>query len=289
MLKHATNHTQTRYLQAEKTYELMKYIFWILLILPLFSLNGQNAIRIYKVESKTFENKKKYAIQEIIIYSDSTYCHRNYRLEDKSQKDNYRYYKSIETNGTFRKNGEYYFLKPYDESFEVGLYKISDKQIIYYYDWKGKKIRKGTKYKRVKRQDLPDITLIREITEYTNYRNIDNELESSIKKGTIEYRKNFNKTGSFEFYQYYYPESKDLIRIEYLAYTDNYLTENYYYKNGLLIYAERTNENSNEENEKKRVYLNNGFIIHESKTNFISAKYLIEKGNKYLNEYKASR
>jgi hypothetical protein len=267
----------------------MKYIFWTLLILPLFSSYGQNAIRIYKVESKTFEIEKKYAIQEIIIYSDSTYCHRNFRLDDKSQKDDYRYFKSIETNGTFRKDGEFYFFKANNESFEVGRYKISDEDIIYYYDWKEEKIRKGAKYKRVKSQDLPDITIIREITEYTYHRSIDNVLESSITEGIIEYGKNFDKTGGFEYYQYYYPENKDLIRIEYSASTDNYLTENYYYKNGLLIYAERVNEQSNGENEKKRVYLNNGFIIHESKTDFISAKYLIEQGNKYLNEYKASR
>ncbi|PKG50322.1 hypothetical protein [Olleya sp. 1-3] len=267
----------------------MKYIFWTLLILPLFSSYGQNAIRIYKVESKTFEIEKKYAIQEIIIYSDSTYCHRNFRLDDKSQKDDYRYFKSIETNGTFRKDGEFYFFKPNNESFEVGRYKISDEDIIYYYDWKEEKIRKGAKYKRVKSQDLPDITIIREITEYTYHRSIDNELESSITEGIIEYGKNFDKTGGFEYYQYYYPENKDLIRIEYSASTDNYLTENYYYKNGLLIYAERVNKQSNGENEKKRVYLNNGFIIHESKTDFINAKYLIEQGNKYLNEYKASR
>jgi len=119
-------------------------------MLITFCVNGQNEIRIYKVESKTFEINKKYAIQEIIIRSDSTYTHKNYRLKDKSQKNNYRNFKPIITQGKFRKEGSFYFLRPNNQDFEVGRYKITDEKITYYYDWKETKIRKGAKFKRIK-------------------------------------------------------------------------------------------------------------------------------------------
>ena len=267
----------------------MKYLTCTLIIFYFTSLYGQNSVRIYKVESKTFEINKKYAIQELLIYSDSTYSHRNYKLNDKSQNSDYRYLNPIVTNGTFRKEGDFYYLKPNNENFEIGRYKINDKYVSYYYDMKNGKIKKGAKYKRVKKTDLSDIAIIQDIKEYKYFRSIDKELKSSIHKGTIEYGQNFSKNGKFECYRYYYPENDELIRIEYLETTDIHLTENYYYRNGLLIYAERMNEYKNIENKKKTVYLNNGFIIHESKTDIVSSEYLIEKGNRYINEYKASR
>ena len=125
-------------------------------MLTTFCANGQNEIRIYKVESKTFEINKKYAIQEIIIRSDSTYIHKNYRLKDKSQKNNYRNFKPVITQGKFRKEGSFYFLKPNNQDFEVGRYKITNKKITYYYDWKETKIRKGEKFKRIKENPKSD-------------------------------------------------------------------------------------------------------------------------------------
>jgi len=128
----------------------MKDIFWIFIMLITFCVNGQNEIRVYKVESKTHEINKKYAIQEIIIRSDSTYTHKNYRLKDKSQRYNYRDFKPTITHGKFRREGSFYFLRPNNQDFELGRYKITNKKMTYYYDWKESKIRKGARFKRVK-------------------------------------------------------------------------------------------------------------------------------------------
>ena len=127
----------------------MKYNLFILLILINFSINGQDSIRIYKIESKTFEIEKKYAIQEIIISSDSTYIHLNYRLDEKSQRKEYRTFKPEETKGKFRKIGDYYLFRPFNQTFEVGKYKIAEKCITYYYPWKKNKFKKGAKLKRI--------------------------------------------------------------------------------------------------------------------------------------------
>lgn len=129
----------------------MKYNLFILLILINFSINGQDSIRTYKIESKSFEIEKKYAIQEIIISSDSTYTHLNYRLDDKSQRKEYRTFKAGETKGKFRKAGDYYLFRPFNQTFEFGKYKITEKHITYYYPWKKNKFRRGAKFKRIEK------------------------------------------------------------------------------------------------------------------------------------------
>ena len=123
----------------------MKYNLFILLILINFSINGQDSIRTYKIESKSFEIEKKYAIQEIIISSDSTYSHLNYRLDNKSQRKEYRTFKAEETKGKFRKAGDYYLFRPFNQTFEFGKYKITEKYITYYYPWKKNKFKRGEK------------------------------------------------------------------------------------------------------------------------------------------------
>ena len=129
----------------------MKYNLFILLILINFSINGQDSIRTYKIESKSYEIEKKYAIQEIIISSDSTYSHLNYRLDNKSQRKEYRTFKAEETKGKFRKAGDYYLFRPFNQTFEFGKYKITEKYITYYYPWKKNKFRRGAKFKRIEK------------------------------------------------------------------------------------------------------------------------------------------
>ncbi|MBF4473795.1 hypothetical protein [Flavobacterium sp. HJJ] len=127
----------------------MKNFFTTFLLLIILNLNAQNVSRVYKVESKTFEIKKKYAVQEIILISDSTYVHKNYRLDNKSQKKIYRDFDCVKTEGTYKKEGAFYLFKPNNQNFEIGRYKISDNKIIYFYDWKKNKIRRGAEYKRI--------------------------------------------------------------------------------------------------------------------------------------------
>ena len=107
----------------------MKFNLLILLILINFSINGQDSIRTYKIESKTFEIEKKYAIQEIIISSDSTYIHLNYRLDEKSQRKKYRTYKPEEIKGKFRKIGDY---SKYMTKIEIFEYRFDFQYLIEY-------------------------------------------------------------------------------------------------------------------------------------------------------------
>ena len=126
----------------------MKSFFLTFLFLSLLSVKGQNLTRTYRVEGKTFEIEKMYAIHEIILNSDSTYIMRYYKIDDKSQRLNYKKYKPLITKGTFRKKGDFYFFNYNDEDLELGRYKISESKITYYYDWKNGKIRKGAEFKR---------------------------------------------------------------------------------------------------------------------------------------------
>ncbi|REG90437.1 hypothetical protein [Flavobacterium aquicola] len=131
----------------------MKYLFSLAVILLIIDIShAQDSIKTYKIESRTFEIEKKYQVQEISINSDSTYIRTHYKVDKKSEIANYKnVIPSIKENGTFRKKGDFYFLKPYNQNFEMGRYKITDKKMIYYYEWHDK-IKKGAKFKRIKQK-----------------------------------------------------------------------------------------------------------------------------------------
>ncbi|GEM_PF-2446014 len=126
----------------------MKIFFLTFSFLSLLSLKGQNLIRTYRVESKTYEIEKKYSITEIVLNSDSTYIIGYYKIDDKSQRLNYKKYEPLITKGTFRKEGDFYFFNYNNEGLELGRYKINEDKITYYYNWRNGKIRKGAVYKR---------------------------------------------------------------------------------------------------------------------------------------------
>ncbi|TRX37488.1 hypothetical protein [Flavobacterium restrictum] len=129
----------------------MKYLFSLATILLTMNiLSAQDSIKTYKIESRTFEIEKKYQVNEISIKSNSTYINTLYKVYEKSQIANYKNLTpSIKENGTFRKKGDFYFLKPYNQNFEMGCYKITAKKMVYYYDWHDK-IKKGAIFRRIK-------------------------------------------------------------------------------------------------------------------------------------------
>ena len=266
---------------------------WLLTLIILFSTkaNSQDGIRIYKVEGKTHEIQKKYSVHEYTLRSDSTYTFKNYRLDNKSQRENYRYYKPLTDEGKYRKEGEFYILRPFNQDFDLGKFKVTDDKMTYFYEWKETRLRKGATYKRLKPEDLPKIEILKQIKDYIYYRNIDKDLIESFTEGEIKYEPQFKKIGGFSCSEYFYEEQgkKELIRVEYSQSTDQSWTENYYYKFEDLIYAIRVDESPDGKTESKEIFLSNGHIIFESKTNFISTKVLIENGNRFLAEYKASR
>jgi len=129
----------------------MKYLFSLAIIFVTINIcYAQDSIKTYKIESRTFEIDEKYQVYEISIKSDSTYSKTLWKVDKKRHTANYKSLTpSQKENGTFRKKGDFYFLKPYNQDFEMGRYKITDQKIVYYYD-KYDKIKKGAKFKRVK-------------------------------------------------------------------------------------------------------------------------------------------
>ncbi|BFP40049.1 hypothetical protein FGF1_08940 [Flavobacteriaceae bacterium GF1] len=269
----------------------MRLQLLILLVFLSFRCSSQNEIRIYKVEGKTHEINKKFAVQEYTLRSDSTYTFRNYRLDNKFQREGYRYYKPITDEGKYRKEGDFYILKSFNQDFDLGRFMVTDDNMIYYYEGKKSKLKKGAKYKRLQPENLPKVEIIKQIKEYAYYRSIDKKLTESITEGKISYGPKFEDIGGYSCFKFVYGEEgkNELVRVKYTQSTDEIWTENYYYKFGDLIHAVVIKENPDGKDEKKEIFLSNGHIIWESKTNFLSAKILIEKGNSFLAEYKASR
>ena len=227
---------------------------------------GQVDSKTYLTAGRTFEILKKYSVNEITIFSDSTYLQKVYKLDNKEQRKNYRVFDYKLLNGKFKKNGDYYIFKEIGgDSIFKNHFKITDKKLTFYYLWKGKNFKKGAVFKRVDNDNGRTVDFLREITDYIYLINIDKDLNTSITEGEIEYGENLENIGGFEYYEHYYPDTKELIRIDYSANTQDELSENYYFKNSKLVYVYARIQQSNGGVEIKKLYIHNGKVLYQSK------------------------
>ncbi|WP_298549241.1 hypothetical protein [uncultured Aquimarina sp.] len=127
---------------------------------------------------------------------------------------------------------------------------------------------------------------IKEISYYTGNIRIDQNLSTSIIEGTLNYGDDLKETGGFEYYHHFYPDDKSLVWLQYSQATNTNLKENFFYKKNELVYAE--SYNSEYENDKKIIFLKNGKLIYENKSDFTNSEKLIRKGKQFLTEYKKS-
>lgn len=264
-------------------------IFHSFLLLTSSLTFGQVESKTYLTEGRTFEILKKYSVNEITIFSDSTYIQKVYKLDNKEQRKNYRDFEYNLLNGKFKKNADYYIFREIGaDSVFKNHFKITDKKLTYYYRWKEKNFKKGGVFKRVDSDNRRTVDFIREITDYVYFRNIDKGMNTSITEGEIEYGENLENIGGFEYYEHFYPDTKELIRIDYSANTKDELSENYYFKNSKLIYVYARIQQSSGGVEIKKLYINDGEILYQSKSDYFKTKDLIQKGHKYLTDWKAS-
>ncbi len=125
---------------------------------------------------------------------------------------------------------------------------------------------------------------IKEISYYIGNIRIDQNLSNSIIEGTLNYGDDLKKTGGFEYYQHFCPDDKSLVWLQYSQSTNTNLKENFFYKKNELVYAESYNPEY--ENDKKTIFLKNGKLIYENKSDFTNSEKLIRKGKQFLTEYK---
>jgi len=127
---------------------------------------------------------------------------------------------------------------------------------------------------------------ILKINKYIEKVNNNKDLVESITEGSIKYGKNLKRRGGFEYYEFFAENPKELYRIEFHMNTDDYLIENYYYKNNQLVFAESVIKKENGESIKTKIYLKDSKIIYQVKSDYVDAEKLIENGKKYLTEFK---
>lgn len=267
----------------------MNLLFYSFLLFFTSLTFGQVESKTYLTEGRTFEILKKYSVNEITIFSDSTYLQKVYKLDNKEQRKNYRIFEYKLLNGKFKRKKDYYIFNEIGaDSIFQNHYKITDKKLTYYHLWKEKNLKKGAVFKRVSNNNRRTVDFLREITDYVYFRNIDKDLNMSITEGEIEYGENMENTGGFEYYQHFYPETKELVRIDYTANTKDELSENYYFKNSKLIYVYARIQQSTGEVEIKKIYIHNDEVLYQSKSDYFRTEDLIEKGHKYLIEWKDS-
>jgi len=128
-------------------------------------------------------------------------------------------------------------------------------------------------------------TQLNEIDNYVKSIRNSKKFSESISDGYILDENAPDNNGGFSYYEYFLPDRKELFRVEYFASTNVNLTENFYYKRNKLVYAESQVEYSNKVKKYTKIYVQNGKIIYEQKSEFKNAENLIKKGKLYLNEF----
>ncbi len=282
-----TCHSRDRYKQAET--HILKHAFFLIFIFISSISQGQIEYQTYISEGRTFERNKKYSVNEIIVYSDSSYVQNVYKIADKKQRDYYRNFVPQISTGKFRKEGDFYIFRNLGLDYDYpGHFKMDKAKLTYYYLWKEKRFKKGAVFRRIEEPRLPINELFREISDYIYLRNMDKELTSQTKTMELNYGDYIKGKLSFKVTEYIYPESRELIRLkisngDYPEYTDNY-----YYKNGNLIYAESWIKNEKYAGEFIKIFIDNGKAINILDSDKETVKEIIKSGINYMMDYKAS-
>lgn len=258
------------------------------LILISSFIYGQIESRTFLNEGKTFEILKKYSANEITIFSDSTYVQKFYKLENKKQIKNYdKFDYSHMTSGKVKKKGDFYvFSQIGTDSVFDNYYKIKKEKLIYYYQKQNGKLKKGAVFTEIKSNQPSPIDYIREISDYVYFRYLDKDLISESKEIEIKYGDYISGRTSLKITEYFYPNTTELVRLKITTGDYPEYVDNYYYKNGKLVFAESWIDNEKFNGKRIKLFLQNGKILNRPKAKKEVLQKIIESGKNYLTDYK---
>ena len=132
-----------------------------------------------------------------------------------------------------------------------------------------------------------DLDYIREVSYYCGDVRMDKNLSISTYDGLLAHGANNEEMGKFEYHEHFNRDENELVWVDYTYVTNFVLKENFFFKNGELIYAESFDA-ENPKN-KKSIYIKLNRIIYESKSDFEMSHDLMARGTKFLTDFKASR
>ena len=266
----------------------MKISVFISSLLLITNLtHGQVESRTFLSEGRTFDTLKKYYINEITIFSDSTYVQKFFKLENKRQRNNYSSFDYDLTNGKFKKRRDLYIFSQIGrDSIFDNYFKIKKEKLTYYYQLENGKLKKGTVFKEVESIQPNPIDYIREISDYVYFRNIDKDLVSESKTTEIKYGDYLSGKTGLKITEYFYSDTKELIRLKIASEDYPEYVDNYYFKNGELVLAENWINNENSLGKRVKLFVRNGKVLNKPKTEKEIIQKIIATGKNYMADYK---
>lgn len=268
-----------------KLNKVLRFQIVIILILASFGCQAQSIETTFISKGKTFEKENKYSINEMIIYSDSTFILSYYKIRSKREKDQYQNFIPKISTGKFTKKGEYLHFKEIGgDSIFTNHFRLNGTKLVYYYKKKGE-LKKGAIFRKVKTSKLSPKDEIREISDYIYFRSIDSELKSQTVTIELRYGDYISGTAKQNITEFIYPETRELIQVkisggDYPVYTDSY-----YYKKGSLVYIETWVATEEFDAEKIKLFIRNGKAVNEVKITKDRVQEIIDGGNRYMRDY----
>ncbi len=132
----------------------MKYeILTFILVFCLAHASGQTD-RTFLAHDHNYGPTYSYQVSEITIHSDSTFTRKDWRTIRKREWKSYKSFEPEVSSGRIKYSGKFYVLTEYrngnktDYSWKV---KLSDNRLFFYYLNSKEKLRRGAKYKRIKK------------------------------------------------------------------------------------------------------------------------------------------
>lgn len=107
------------------------------------------------------------------------------------------------------------------------------------------------------------------------------DLKEIFSEGALTDISGFKDIGAFKLTYYYNKVDKELLRIENIETTSKVVAENFYYKNGRLIYVSSITDNE----PLKQLHLIKGKMLNESNLDKGYKKILLHKAKMLQNEF----
>ena len=255
------------------------------MILASFDCQAQSTGTAFISKRKTFEKENKYSINEMIIYSDSTFILSYYKIRSKREKNQYQHFVPKISTGKFTKKDEYLLFKEIGgDSIFTNHFKLNATKLVYYYEKRGK-LRKGAVFRKVKTTKLPPKDKIREISDYIYFRSIDDDLISRTVTTELRYGDYISGKSELSITEFIYPDTKELIKLKISGGDHPIYTDCYYYKKGSLIYVETWVTTEEFDAEKIKLFILDGKALNEVKISEDRVQELIDGGNRYIRDY----
>ncbi|WP_420320651.1 hypothetical protein [Flagellimonas sp.] len=230
---------------------------------------------------------KKYSVSEITIFSDSTYVQKFHKLDDKGQRNNYKHFDYNLTGGKFKKKGDFYaFSQIGTDSLLDDHFRIKKEKLTYYYQKGNGRFKKGAVFKEVENQPQRPIDYIREIFDYVYYRYLDKDLVSESKTVEIKYGDYISGRINLKITEFFYPDTKELVRLKIASGDYPEYTDNYFYNNGELVFAESWIDNEKYNGEKVKLFIRDGKPLNKPKAKKKIFQQIIESANNYMMDYR---